>query len=143
MTNTVDAEAIIQARIRGWPVRTIARQLGCSIADVMDALDRHAAMTLTSKLRTHTLALELDRLDEMQRTFDKQAREGDVASAALVLKIIERRQIMLGLAAPPRVDPQLIELQIKPAETSTERIRAAIDRLLPKPEPEPEPDKPN
>lgn len=126
---TVDKEAIIQARIRGYSARAIAKHLDCTLAEVNAALDDFAKLTLTKNLRTHTLALELERLDEIQRVFEKMARNGDMAAAILITKLIERRSILLGLAAPPRVDPQLIELQIKPAETSTERIRAAINRI--------------
>jgi hypothetical protein len=64
MTTTVDSEAIIQARIRGYSARAIAKHLGCTVADVTDALDNFARLTLTKNLRTHTLALELERLDE-------------------------------------------------------------------------------
>jgi hypothetical protein len=136
---TIDGEAIIQARLRGYSVRSIAKHTGCSVADVNDVLDRFAAATITEKLRTHTLALELERLDGIMRVFEQRAREGDLGAAALITKIIERRCIMLGLAAPPRADPQIIELQAKPAETSTQRLRAAIDRIrsLPKPDGEP------
>jgi hypothetical protein len=113
---------------------------------VNKVLDRFAETTIDDKTRKHMLALELERLDEIQRVFDKQARGGDIPAALLVTKIIERRCILLGLALPPRVDPQIIELQTAPAVTSTERIKAAIDRLrgrLPKPEPEPEEGKAN
>ena len=141
----IDSDAIIQARIRGDSVLAIAKQFGCTVADVNDVLDRFASMTLTDKLRTHTLALELARLDDMQRVFEPAMKAGDIQAAALVTKFIERRCILLGLAAPPRVDPHILELQVVPAETSTERIRAAIYRIrkLPKPEPKPEEDKPN
>jgi hypothetical protein len=125
----IDSEQIIQARIRGESVRSIARRLGCTIDDVNDVLDRFASTTLTDKLRMHTLALELERLDGLQEVFEQQAKAGDVQSALLVTKLIERRSVMLGLAAPPRTDNHIIEHARPPAMTSTERIRAAIDRL--------------
>lgn len=143
MAATIDSDAIIQARIRGYSTRQICKTLGCTPADVSDTLDNFARLTLTKSLRTHTLALELARLDELQRVFEKQAKAGDAASAIIVLKITERRCMMLGLSAPPRVDPHIIEMQIQPAVTSTERIRAALDRLaIAKPEP-PKPDEPD
>jgi len=136
--NSIDCEDIIDARVRGESARSIAKRLGCTIDDVNDVLDRFATQTITNKLRTHTLALELERLDNLQQVFERQAKAGDVASGSLVTKIIERRCIMLGLSAPSRVDPQIIEQQTAPTQTSTERIRAAIDRIrsLPKPEAE-------
>jgi hypothetical protein len=51
--------------------------------------------------RKHSLALELERLDQLQQVFGARALEGDVASGALVAKIIERRCTMLGLYTPP------------------------------------------
>jgi len=139
--NTIDGEAIIQARIRGESARHIAKRLGCTLDDINDVLDRFAAATITNKLRTHTLALELARLDELTHVFEKQAKAGDPQSGLLVTKIIERRCLLLGIAAPPRAAPQ-VDLEIKPAITSTERIKAAIDRIrgLPKPEAEATPE---
>ena len=58
---------------------------------VNDVLYKFATQTITQKLRTHTLALELERLDKMQQVFERQARAGDVQSAHLVTKLIERR----------------------------------------------------
>ena len=127
----IDGEAIVQARIRGESVRRIAKQFGCTIDDVNEVLDNFAATTISHKLRFHTLALELARLDELQQVFVDQARNGCVQSAMLVTKIIERRAIMLGLSAPPRQDqiPQVIEATAPPQKTSTERLREVMDRL--------------
>lgn len=143
MATTIDTQEIIEARIRGESIPHIARRLDCAVRDVEDALDYHCRATLTKHLRANTLAIELERLDKLQRTFERQAEGGDTASAMVCLRVMERRQIMLGLAAPPRVDPQLIELQIKPAETSMERIKAAIDRIRNLPAPEPKQEKEN
>src|SRR5262249_36703337 len=133
--NSIDSDEIIEARIQGESIRSISKRLGCSIEDINDTLDRFAKVTIAANLRVHTLALELERLDKLQRTFERQAEAGDIQSAHLVTKIIERRCIMLGLSAPPRVDPQILEQQAAPKQNSTERIRAAIMRIraLPKP----------
>jgi len=84
--------------------------------------------TIDDKTRKHTLALELARLDELQETFYARALEGDVACGALITKIIERRCTMLGLYTPQTATLQVIEAEA-PRETSTERLRAAIDRI--------------
>src|SRR5262245_28865607 len=79
------------------------------------------------------------------QVFSARALEGDVASGALVAKIIERRCTMLGLYTPPATMLQVIEAEA-PRETSTEKIRAAIDRIrgrLPKPDGPEDPDKLN
>jgi hypothetical protein len=85
--------------VRGQSVRAIARKFRCTVDDVHDVLDKFGKITLTARLRTHTLALELERLDDLTAVFESKAGEGDVASAHLVSKIIERRCILLGLAA--------------------------------------------
>jgi hypothetical protein len=141
----LDGEDIVQARVRGESVRSIARRLSCTSAEVRAALDRFAETVVDDSTRKHTLALELERLDQLQQVFGGRALEGDVASGALVAKIIERRCTMLGLYTPPATTLQVIEAEA-PRETSTEKIRAAIERIrgrLPKPDGPENPDKPN
>jgi hypothetical protein len=126
----VDCDAIIDARVRGESARSISRRLGVSLDDIFDVLDRWATQTINHKLRFHTLALELARLDDLHKVFDAQARTGDVASGALVTKIGEQRRILLGLGAGPRrQDQDTIDAQAVPAKTSTERIEEVINRL--------------
>src|SRR5262249_53793042 len=83
-----------------------------------------------------TLALELMRLDQLEMAFeDKALKDKDVSSGALLVKIAERRQILLGLAAPVG---HAVMIHSEPPEqrmTSTERIRAAIDRIRAMPKP--------
>ena len=64
---------------------------------------------------------------------DGQLNDKDVASGALMVKIAERRQILLGLAAPPG-HAVVIHQPPPPTMTSTDRIFAAIARIkaLPK-----------
>ena len=119
---------MFQARIRGESVRSIAKRFSCTLAEVHKILDRFAETTIDDKTRKHSLALELERLDQLQQVFGTRALEGDVASGALVAKIIERRCTMLGLYTPPAAVLQVVEAQA-PKETSTDRIRAAIDRI--------------
>jgi hypothetical protein len=125
-------DTIIQQRVSGRSARAIARAQGCTLAEVTRVLDRFTATTIDDKTRKHTLALELARLDELQETFYARALEGDVACGALITKIIERRCVMLGLYTPQTATLQVIEAEA-PRETSTERLRAAIDRIRGKP----------
>lgn len=67
-------------------------------------------------------------MDLLQRTFYAQALDGDVASGALVAKLIERRCTILGLYTPPATTLEIIEAQA-PRKTSADRIRAAFDRV--------------
>jgi hypothetical protein len=121
-------DEIVQQRVSGRSARAIARAQGCTLADVTRVLDRFTETTIDDKTRKHTLALELARLDELQETFYARALEGDVACGALITKIIERRCVMLGLYTPQTATLQIIEAEA-PRETSTERLRAAIDRI--------------
>jgi hypothetical protein len=125
-------DTIIQQRVSGRSARAIARAQGCTLAEVSKVLDRFTETTIDDKTRKHTLALELARLDELQETFYARALEGDVACGALITKIIERRCVMLGLYTPQTATLQVIEAEA-PRETSTERLRAAIDRIRGKP----------
>jgi hypothetical protein len=93
MDELLHHDAIIRERIIGKSVRTIARDHGCSIAEVNKALDLFAVATINAKVRTHTLALELSRLDELQSVFYERAKTGDVASGMLLTKIMERRSL--------------------------------------------------
>ena len=121
-------DEVIRQRISGRSARAIAKAQATTVAEVNKALDRFTETTIDDKTRRHTLALELARLDELQETFYARALEGDVACGALITKIIERRCTMLGLYTPQTATLQIIEAEA-PRETSTERLRAAIDRI--------------
>jgi len=124
----LDGEDIVQARIRGESVRSIAKRLSCTLAEVQKVLDRFAETVIDDKTRKHSLALELERLDQLQQVFGARSPEGDVQCGALVAKIIERRCTMLGLYTPPTATLRVIEADA-PRETSTDKISALIGRI--------------
>jgi hypothetical protein len=77
-----------------------------------------------------TLALELMRLDQLEMAFEGKAiRDGDVAAGALLVKVAERRATLLGLNAPIGHAVAVIQHEPENKPTSTERLRAAIDRI--------------
>ena len=90
------------------------------------------------KFLRRTLALELAKLEELEEGFTGKAMGGDVAAGTLMVKIYERRATLLGMNARQGHAVQIIEHEPAAAQTSTEKIRAAIDRIrgksLPKPE---------
>ena len=127
-------------------VKRIAKEHKCTVPEVNRALDHHPIMTERDTYLRRVLALELVELDELGEVFrDKAIREQDVAAGALLTKIHERRATLLGLNAPAAAAVTIIEHESAPAMNSTERIRAAIDRIrkLPKPEQPPPEDKVN
>ena len=78
-------------------------------------------------------------LDQLQQAFrDKALEDRDVGSGLLLLKVAERRATLLGMNAPQGHAVQIIQHEPAAAQTSTDKIRAAIDRIrgksLPKPE---------
>jgi hypothetical protein len=72
----IDGEQIIAARLSGEPERKIAKRLGITLADVRDALDRFSATVIHTRL--HRLALDLETIDAMVKTFQPMAKAGDV-----------------------------------------------------------------
>jgi hypothetical protein len=111
-------------------VHAIARAHSCSIDDVHAALDRHPMELDREAYLKRTLALELMRLDQLEMAFEGKAiRDGDVAAGALLVKVAERRATLLGLNAPIGHAVQVIQHDLPNKPTSTERIRAAIDRI--------------
>lgn len=125
-------ETIVDGRLRGESVRRIARRLNISESEVDEALDIWAHSTITYRTRFTALALELERLDRIQLVIEQQAlATGDLAACMTLIKICERRCILLGLAIPPRqADAQVVEAEARPAKTSTGRLREVIDQLL-------------
>ena len=111
-------------------VRRIADDYGCTIAEVHAVLDHHPIGIDRDKYLKRTLALELLRLDELEEAFrDKAIVDRDVASGALLVRIAERRATLLGLNPPLGHAVQLIQHEPENKPSSTERLRAAIDRI--------------
>jgi hypothetical protein len=127
-------------KITNQRVARIAEDHRCSIADVNAALDHHPIETNREKYLRRLLALELVELDELAEAFrEKAVVDRDVASGVLLTKIHERRATLLGLNAPAAAAVAIIEHERPTAETSTEKIRAAVERIrnqrLPAPDP--------
>jgi hypothetical protein len=121
-------EAIFKARLSGKSVRRIAHEFHIEIAQVEDIIQRNCPV-INIQMRAIALALDLERLDELQETFYSDAVKGDVQAAAILLKIAERRSAYLGIDAPVRVDPVQLLAAAKPRPTSTDLIEAAIRRI--------------
>ena len=121
----MDHDEIIQKR-----VRRIATDHGCSVAEVNVALDHHPIELDRDTFLKRTLAMELVELDELQQAFRNKALEDqDVVAGVLLIKVAERRATLLGLNAPIGHAVQVIQHEPGNKPTSTERIRAAIDRI--------------
>lgn len=70
----VDDDVFIRDRISGKRVRSIAKARDVAQSDVLCALDRFAAVSVSDQTRRHTLGLELARFDALQETFYERAK---------------------------------------------------------------------
>jgi hypothetical protein len=112
------------------PERRIAEDHGISIDEVHAVLDRHPIELDRDRYLKRQLAMQLLQLDELEVAFrDKAIVERDVASGVLLVKVAERRASLLGLNAPLGHAVQVIQHEPENKPTSTDRLRAAIDRI--------------
>jgi DNA-binding transcriptional MerR regulator len=122
----MDYDEIVQKR-----VRRIARDHGCSVADVNAALDRHPIELDRDTFLKRTLAMELVELDELQQAFREKALvDRDVPSGVLLVKIHERRATLLGLNPMLGHAVHVVQHPPEHRETSTDRLERAIANLL-------------
>ena len=118
---------ILQERLSGRSARSISKELRCTVGDVDAALDR-VLPKLDNAARLRYISLDLQRLDALLKTFFARAIEKvDAQAGLLVVKILERRALLLGLDSPQKLD--IIQVQAKDAPSRHERIREAILRV--------------
>src|SRR5215471_14667898 len=112
------------------PERRIADDHGCTVDEVHAVLDRHPIEVDRDKYLKRALALQLLQLDELEIAFrEKALMDREVAAGVLLVKVAERRAILLGLNPPLGHAVQVIQHEPENKPTSTERLRAAIDRI--------------
>jgi hypothetical protein len=120
-------EQIVEALVAGRSVRVVQRELSLTVTELDQALERCFPLDVSARLRT--IRGDLSRLDRLIEKFylKAMAGDGDVNSAALVVKAWERKAELLGLDAVQRIDLQIIN---PPQQVPRhERIREAIMRL--------------
>jgi len=122
-----DEDAILELRLGGASVKSIARRFRISIEQVNDTLDGMFEQ-LSDRGRLRATNLELARLDEMVGKFREKALEGCPISANLLVRLSERRAALAGLDHR-QVDPVMLSLSVHPPVSSTDRIREAIERI--------------
>jgi hypothetical protein len=112
------------------PERAIADDNGCTVDEVHAVLDRHPMEVDRDRYLKRALAMQLLQLDELEVAFrDKAIVDRDVAAGVLLVKVAERRASLLGLNAPLGHAVQVIQHEPENEPSSTDRIRAAIDRI--------------
>jgi hypothetical protein len=113
-----------------WLEWTIARKHGITLKQVREAIIQ-LSPTIDHETRRRELLVDLARIDRLTTRFYVQALQGDVASAAITIKLSERRALLWGWdSAPNRQVPTIVIEQPESRPTSTERIRAAIEFVV-------------
>jgi len=119
---------ILQERLSGRSARSISKELCCTTADVDASLDR-TLPKITNEAKRRIIALDLDRLDELLKTFFARAVEKvDAQAGLLVVKILERKAALLGLDSPQKLD--VVQVQAKAEPTRHQRIHDAIMQVV-------------
>jgi hypothetical protein len=112
------------------PERRIAEDHDCTVDEVHAVLDQHPIEVDRDKYLKRALALQLLQLDELEIAFrEKALMDRDVAAGVLLVKVAERRATLLGMNAPLGHAVQVIQHEPADKPTSTERLRAAINRI--------------
>jgi hypothetical protein len=118
---------ILQERLSGRSARSIGKQLRLTVGEVDASLDR-TLPKIDNDARRRYVALDLNRLDGLLETFYKLAIEkADAQAGLLVVKILERRALLLGLDSPQKLD--VVQVQAQEAPSRHDRIRDAIMRV--------------
>jgi hypothetical protein len=122
---------LFEKRLLGHSIHTIAKDAGLPVKEVDAAIDR-CCRPIDEPFRLQTICLELERLDRLTQVFYEKALDGDQTSAAIVIKVNERRSALLGLDVPSAVrrDPVMLQVEQAPQETSTKRLSRLLDEIV-------------
>src|SRR5262249_2441158 len=132
-SDDVRDDFILLERLSGKSARAISKQLRCTVGEVDASLDR-TLPKIDNDARRRYVALDLNRLDALLKTFFARAIEKvDAQAGLLVVKILERRALLLGLDSPQKLD--IIQVQAKDAPSSHERVKQAILSMVEREQP--------
>lgn len=118
---------VFRLKLLGMPAWQIAEELKCTPDDVQSSMIRMCA-GVTPELRARTVAVELERLDDLNQIYYAKARAGDYDACSLVIRLMERRARMLGIDIQPRGESALHEAMPQP-QSSVDKIMEALNRL--------------
>jgi hypothetical protein len=131
MTDITDEQAdeIFRARLVGKSIRTLAKRFGLTTGEVAELVES-MCQPVSPAMRRAVLMLDLERLEILGEVFFEKAMAGDVAAAGVSIRLQERRAQLLGLDVPAasRSDA-VVQIAMASPETTTDRIRAALEHL--------------
>lgn len=122
------AEAL-RLRSQGLDYSSIANKLGLSRSGAHKAVSV-ALKQLTSEEAKELRQIELSRLDQLQTVFWDKAIDGDLPSAAMILRIQERRAKLCGLDAPSKLVAANVSLNYENMLRELAGMREANPALL-------------
>jgi hypothetical protein len=117
---------IIELRHEGYVWREIATMVDMSIAGVVKAYKRALTRHPIAAIEEHR-ELELDRLDNLQRTYWQPAVAGNLRAADFVLRVIDKRAKLLGLDAPLKVQAEVVTYDGSDLDREVERVARIIE----------------
>ena len=117
---------IIELRHEGYVWREIATMVDMSIAGVVKAYKRALTRHPVAAVEEHR-ELELDRLDNLQRTYWQPAVAGNLRAADFVLRVIDKRAKLLGLDAPLKVQAEVVTYDGSDLDAEVERVARLIE----------------
>ena len=117
---------IIELRHEGYVWREIAVMVDMSVAGVAKAYKRALTRHPHATIDEHR-ELELDRLDNLQRTYWQPAVNGNLRAADYVLRVIDKRAKLLGLDAPLKVQAEVVTYDGSDLDREVERVARLIE----------------
>jgi hypothetical protein len=127
------SEAMFSARMAGRSLRSISKEFGVPSWEVERACLRYLPRIDEESIKQEHRQ-QLAYMLEIERVFyTKSIREEDVAAAGIAIRAGERVASMMGYDyAPMRRDNLRLNIveQAPKSETSTQRMRAIIDRIV-------------
>jgi hypothetical protein len=125
-----DPEVILNALAGGMTIRMAAKQFDVPEAEVREILKEAVERCYDGERLRETWMLEDRRLAAVSLKFYHRAMEGDgdPQSAVVFIKASERRAVLAGANMPQSHVLQVVSTP-SAAETSTDRIEAAPDRI--------------
>jgi len=141
----LDTENVVNAAVAGLSNKAIAKRFGCSLDAVQNALDKHAVELLKPEGRAAILALQIERMKQLQSHFLRYAIENDDSTAGtLCVKIGQRIAALTGVDQPASIRLDINQVQPQDNKTNTQRMLEAVRALRnenpPDPDYEPDPE---
>lgn len=114
--------AVLELRKTGANWRSIAEAVGYSHASAARKAYLRAYDKTLQAPADELRDLELERLDRLQMTYWKPAIEGDLKAAYFIKDCISERVRILGLAAPTKIQAEVVTYDAGAIDADIERI---------------------